>query len=236
VSFDVSVVTGSWPLFARGLANTVLFCVVGVGAGLAVGVLVAFARLSRRRPVRWLAAAFVEVVRDTPFLVQVFLVFYALPAFGLRLEATTAGLCALSLYGGAYFAESIRGAILSVPRGQLDAARAVGMPYALAMRRVVFPQMMGYLLPSLTNQIIGLVKESAVLSVITVPELTMAAQVVLGTTFSPVEAFTMVALLYWALTAAVAAGMRGLERRALAYRRAEARGGAGTLPGLVAGL
>ena len=235
MTFDVEVITGSWPVFARGLANTVLFCVVGVAAGLVVGVLVAFARLSRRRPLRWAAGAFVEVVRDTPFLVQVFLIFYVLPAVGVRLAATTAGLCALSLYGGAYFAESIRGAILSVPRGQLDAARAVGMPYALAMRRVVFPQMMGYLLPSLTNQIIGLVKDSAVLSIITVPELTMAAQVVLGTTFSPVETYTMVALLYWALTAAVAAGMLRLERRALAYRRAEARA-SGPLPGLVPGL
>jgi polar amino acid transport system permease protein len=129
------------------------------------------------------------------------------------MDATVAGIVVLSLYAGAYFSESIRGGILSVPKGQLETARALGMPYLKAMWRIVLPQSLGYVLPSITNQMIGVIKDSAALSVITVPELSMAAQVVLGESFSPVETYLMVALLYWGLTALVAAVMMHLERR-----------------------
>ena len=131
----------------------------------------------------------------------------------VALDASVAGIIILSLYATANFAEAIRGAILAVPKGQTEAARAVGMPYLMMMRRIVFPQMLGFLIPALTNQVIGVIKESAALSVITVPEITEAAQVVVGQSFSPIETYFMVALLYWALTAIVAAGMARLERR-----------------------
>ena len=167
-----------------------------------------------RRSAQW----FVELIRNTPFLVQAFLVFFALPKLGVRFNATTAGILVLSLYAAAYFSESIRGAILSVPKGQMEAARAVGMPYFRAMRRIVFPQMLGYLLPSLTNQVIGVIKESAALSVISVPEAAMAAQVVLGVSFDPVDTYIMVALLYWLVTATIAAVMLRVERRVLTRR------------------
>src|SRR5262249_40294317 len=112
----------------------------------------------------------------------------------------------------AYFSEAIRGAILSVPRGQSESARALGLPYPRTLRRIVAPQMMGYLLPALTNQIIGVVKDSAILSVITVPEMAMAAQQVLGETFGPVESYTMAALAYWVITTAVTSLMSRLEK------------------------
>jgi polar amino acid transport system permease protein len=163
--------------------------------------------------VRFPTTFVVELLRNTPFLVQVFLLYYALPAIGLSLGATTAGLLALTAYAAAYFSEAIRGAILSVPRAQMESARALGLPYLRTMRWIIAPQMMGYLLPALTNQIIGVIKDSAVLSVITVPEMAMAAQQVLGETFSPVESYTMVALIYWAMTTVVATVMARLERR-----------------------
>ena len=213
MDFDFSVVAFGLPILLRGLVNTVLFCAIAIPAGLVLGTVVAVLRLSRRRIARLPAAAFVEIIRDTPFLVQAFLLFYGLPAFGIRLSAATAGVLVLSIHSGAYFAEAIRGAILSVPKGQLEAARALGMPYLRGMRRIVFPQMLGYLLPALTNQIIGAIKDSAVLSVITAPELSMAAQMVLGESFSPVETYAMVASLYWALIAAVSAGLMRLEKR-----------------------
>jgi His/Glu/Gln/Arg/opine family amino acid ABC transporter permease subunit len=216
MSFDVTVVIEHWRVFAHGLWVTVLCCALAIVVGLALGAVVALARVSRRRVVRDPAALYIEVIRDTPFLVQAFLVYFLLPRFGLRLDALTAGVLALAVYAAAGFAEAIRGAILSVPKGQMEAARAVGMPYFRAMRRIVFPQMLGYLLPSLTNQIIGVIKESAPLSVITVPEAAMAAQVVLGVSFSPVETYIIVALLYWIVTAAIAAVMLRLERRVLA--------------------
>ena len=169
--------------------------------------------VSRRPALRLPAMWFVEIFRNTPFLVQAFILYFAFPRLGIRMDATVAGIVVLSLYAGAYFSESIRGGILSVPKGQLETARALGMPYLKAMWRIVLPQSLGYVLPSITNQMIGVIKDSAALSVITVPELSMAAQVVLGESFSPVETYLMVALLYWGLTALVAAVMMYLERR-----------------------
>ncbi len=222
--FDPSVIAETWPIFVRGLGVTILCCALALALGLLLGAAVALARLSRRRWLRWPASVYVEVIRDTPFLVQAFLVYFLLPRYHIRLPATTAGVIALALYGAASFAESIRGAVLSVARGQVEAARAVGMSRLLTMRRIVRPQMMSYLIPSLTNQFIGLVKESSVLSVITVPELTMASSLVLGRTFAAVEAYSVVAALYWALTLSIAVTMGAFERRTAGPPR-PARGG-----------
>lgn len=230
MDFDFSVVTFGLPILFRGLCNTVLFCAVALPAGLLLGSGVALLRLSRRRSARLPGATFVEIIRDTPFLVQAFLLFYGLPVFGIRLGAATAGILVLTIHSGAYFAEAIRGAILSVPKGQLEAARALGMPYLRAMRRIVFPQMLGYLLPALTNQIIGAIKDSAVLSVITAPELSAAAQMVLGESFAPLETYAMVAAIYWALIAAVSAGLMHLEKRLLRPETVIARSDTMRLP------
>lgn len=218
MDLEFSLVTYAMPILLKGMANTILFCTISMIVGFVLAVGIALARFSRRAALRLPAQWFVELIRNTPFLVQAFLVFFALPKLGIRFNATTAGILVLSLYAAAYFTESIRGAILSVPKGQMEAARAVGMPYLRAMRRIIFPQMLGYLLPSLTNQVIGVIKESAALSVITVPEAAMAAQVVLGVSFSPVETYIMVALLYWLVTATIAAAMLRVERRVVATR------------------
>ena len=223
MTFDVSVIAQNWPIFARGFATTLLCSVLAIAAGLGVGGVIALGRLSRRSWLRWPASAYVEVIRDTPFLVQAFLIYFLLPRYEIRLPATTAGIIALALYAAAGFAESIRGAILSVPRGQVEAARAAGMSQLLAMRRIVTPQMMGYLVPSLTNQFIGIVKESSVLSIITVSELTMASSIVLGQTFAAVEAYSVVALLYWGVALAIALSMGSLERWTPGRRRAVGR-------------
>jgi len=212
MNLDMSVVAFGLPILLRGLMSTIALCGVSLLLGLVLAICIALMRLSRRAYLRYPAIWFVEVIRNTPFLVQAFIVYYALPSLGIRIDAISAGILVLTMYGGAYFAESIRGAILSVPKGQMEAARAVGMPYLKSMRRIIAPQMLGYLIPSLTNQMIGVIKESALLSIITVPELTHAGQVVLGESFSPVETYLMVGLLYWALTALVAAGMMRLER------------------------
>lgn len=210
--FDVSVIINSAPALLHGLLNTVLFCTGGTVLGLVVGLAVALTRLSGPKPLRWIAIGYVEVVRDTPFLIQAFLLFFGLAYFGIGLSASTAGLVVLTLYGGANFSELIRAAILSVPKGQMDAARALGLSYFVAMLRVVFPQAWGFLLPSLTNQVVGLIKELAALSVITVPEMALAAQVIVGDTFSPVETYVAVTTLYWLLITALTTGFRRLER------------------------
>jgi His/Glu/Gln/Arg/opine family amino acid ABC transporter permease subunit len=218
MTFDLSVIVDAWPLFLSGLVTTVIFCAVSSVLGLFFAVPIALAQLSKKLRWRVPAKILVEVIRDTPFLVQVFVIYFVLPAAGVPMSTTEAGILALSLYGAVYFSESIRGAILSVPKGQVDAARATGMSYLLAMRRIVFPQMLGYVIPPLGNQVIGLIKDSAVLSIIAVPELTMAFQNVLGTTFAAPETFLAVTVLYWALTSVVALGIARLERLTPTHR------------------
>lgn len=218
MTFSVSVIVDNWSTFASGVLGTVIFCAVSSALGLIFSAPLALARLSKRLWWRVPARILVELIRDTPFLVQAFVIYFVLPAFGVPMSSTAAGILALSLYGAVYFSESIRGAIISVPKGQVDAARATGMSYLLAMRKIVFPQMLGYVIPPLANQLIGLIKDSAVLSIISVPELTMAFQNVLGTTFAAPESFLAVTVLYWALTSVVGFGMARLERLTPTHR------------------
>jgi polar amino acid transport system permease protein len=211
MGFDVGVLTKYWPAFLDGLGVTLALFVVSSSASLVLGTAVALARLSPNRTARWTAAAYVEFVRNIPFMILVFLVFFVLPFYGVRMPALEVGAIALTIYGGAYFAEIIRAAILAVPRGQLEAARALGMSRSQAMRRVVLPQTPSYLIPPATNQAIMMVKETAVLSTITVGELTMAAQIVQGYTYSPIEVFFVISLLYWIACTSIAHAARWLE-------------------------
>lgn len=210
--FDVSVIINGMPALLLGLVNTVLFCTAGAVLGLVAGLAIALARLSGPTPLRWAAIAYVEILRDTPFLIQAFLLFFGLAYLNMGLSASAAGVLALTLYAAANFSESIRAAIQSVPKGQTDAARALGLRYPVMMSKVVFPQAWGLLIPSLTNQTVGLIKDSAALSVITVPEMAMAAQIIVGDTFSPVEIYVTITALYWLLITAVIWAFRQLER------------------------
>jgi len=137
----------------------------------------------------------------------------------------------LTLYGSALFAEAVRGGINSVPKGQLEAAAAVGMRRATAMRRIVFPQMISYVIPAFTNVLIALIKDSAALSVITVPELALAAQNIVGDTFRPYETYIMVAGIYWVLTNGVSVILKGVQRLMLRHRTSAARSAWAGSPG-----
>ena len=136
-----------------------------------------------------------------------------MPFYGLRLSAEYVGILALAAFGSAYFAEIIRAGIDAVPKGQLESARAIGMTDWQAMKSIILPQTISIILPPLTNQTLTLIKESAVLSTITVHELTMTGLMVQGETFRPFEVFIMVALLYWALNETIATIMRKLEKK-----------------------
>jgi His/Glu/Gln/Arg/opine family amino acid ABC transporter permease subunit len=199
MKFDYLSIVEYWPLVFRGLWLTLAASGLGLIFSLVIGAIVAMARLSRSRIVAWAATTYVEFGRNLPFIIVLFLLFYVLPAYGFRLPAFAVGVIALSLYAGAYFAEIIRGAIRSVPQGQMESARAVGMSRAQALRHVVFPQMIGYFIPPATNQAVMVVKESSILSTITVTELTMVGQIIQGYTYTPIEIFVTISLLYWLL-------------------------------------
>ncbi|MGE0238690.1 MAG: amino acid ABC transporter permease [Parvibaculaceae bacterium] len=211
MSFDLAILLDNWRYFALGLAKTVLICAISLPLGFALGALLALIRLRAGPVLNAVALAYIELIRNIPFLVQVFLLFFALPFAGIRLSPMTAGIIALSSYAAAYFSEIVRGGILSIPPGQGEAARALGLSYGLTFWKVLFPQVVGYVLPAATNLTITLIKESAALSIITVGELTYMSQDVIGRTFAPVEVFTLIALLYWGLNALLAQFAAWLE-------------------------
>jgi polar amino acid transport system permease protein len=213
MTFDFSVIADNWQILAKGFGTTVLMCTVSLPLGFALGVVLALVKLRGGRLPAAVVSAYVEIFRNIPFLIQIFLLFYALPMFGIRLSPVVVSIGALSAYASAYSAEIIRGAIQSISYGQVEAGYALGLRYLTIFRKILIPQVLGYILPAATNLSITLIKESAILSAITVPELTYMAQDIIGRTFAPVEIFTAIALLYWALTVLVAAAARELERR-----------------------
>jgi His/Glu/Gln/Arg/opine family amino acid ABC transporter permease subunit len=192
---------------------TIEIVISAIILGIPFGLVLALGQRSRLKLVRVLSASFIEIFRNTPFIIQVFMFFYVLPFYGFHLPAAYVGIVALAAFGSAYFAEVIRGGINAVAKGQLESARATGMSDWQAMRYVVLPQTLPIILPAMTNQTLSLVKESAVLSTITVGELTMAAVKVQGETFRPFEAFIMIAMMYWALNETIAIFMRRVERK-----------------------
>jgi polar amino acid transport system permease protein len=217
MTFDITVLADFWPVLLRGAGITLYVSAVGTVVGLGLGLIVALGRLSRSRTLRAVTRVYVEVIRGTPLLVQVYVVYFALPGLGIRFSAITAGILALSLYMGAYAAEIVRAGIVSIHRGHVEAARSLGMSYAQTLRRVILPLMVTLVLPPLTNEFTNLIKWSAVLSIVTVPELTYSAQEVIGVTFSPVEPFLLVTLLYWGINDLFVHVASVLERRAARY-------------------
>jgi His/Glu/Gln/Arg/opine family amino acid ABC transporter permease subunit len=233
MTFDIAVILQFWPLILKGFGVTIALFVLSVVLSLILGVGVAFARQSRFAMLAWIAISYIELVRNIPFMIQLFLIFFVLPFYGLHMPAFVVGVIVLTFYGSAYFGEIIRGAILSVPKGQLESARAVGMSNMQAMRRVIFPQMLGYFIPPATNQAIMQVKESAITSAITVTEMTMAAQIIQGETYSPIEVFLIISVFYWLLCTGIVRSAAWLEDRLQPYARRRPGKAGVSVPGTV---
>jgi polar amino acid transport system permease protein len=199
VPFDVAILTDGLPAIARGLAVTIGVWIAGVVSGLGLGLVVAAAQMLTGRWVRLGLRAYIEVFRGTPFLVQLFILYYGGPSFGLKLPPLAAGILALGLYGGAYFSEAFRSGFESIPPGQLEAAQCLGLSRPHIIMRIQFPQMLVIVLPALTNLIIVLCKETAVLSVVTVPELTFVLTGIGTEKFAFVETLLTLCVCYWVL-------------------------------------
>ncbi|MFO7857522.1 MAG: amino acid ABC transporter permease [Ectothiorhodospiraceae bacterium] len=200
-------------LILEGLWNTVWICALGCVLAVAGGLVLAALRLAWPRVVGWPVAAYVELMRGTPLLVILFLLYYGGPSLGLRLDAATAGLLGLGLYGAGYFAEIFRGGFQSIPKGQLEAARILGISRARCLVRIEIPQMLRLIVPPGSNQLVILVKESALLSVISVNDLTKNATTIVNESFVVVEPYLAVALLYWVIIECIARSGYYLERR-----------------------
>lgn len=218
MSFDLGLIVASAPDIARGVAVTLLIWIVCVGLGLALGFLIAVARRSGGRLVDWLFFVPVEVIRGTPFLVQVFLLYYGGPFVGLSLDNLPAGVLALSIYAAAYYSELWRAGFDAIPRGHLEAAACVGMSPVQTMTRIILPEMTTLVLPAMVNMTILMLKETAILSIISVPELTLTVSALGTQNYAFVESFTVLALIYWALVEICGALGRAAERRLAKYR------------------
>ena len=206
-------------MLLTGFWLTIKIVVCAIALGIPLGLVLALGRRPNYVIISFLSTSFIELFRNTPFIIQVFLFYYVLPFYGLKLSAEYVGVLALAAFGSAYFAEIIRAGIDAVPKGQLESARAIGMNDWQAMKNIILPQTLPIVIPPLTNQSLTLIKESAILSTITVHELTMSGLMVQGETFRPFEVFIMVALLYWALNETIATIMRKFEQKVKKSRK-----------------
>ena len=207
------------PLLLVGLRLTIILSIVGAVLALSFGGLLVASVSSGWRPLAIAVRLYTELILGVPFLVLLYVIYFVLPQLEFRLSELPTGLLTITLYYGPYMAEIIRGAVMAVPQGQIEAARTIGMSGLQIAYRVVVPQALGLMIPPLTGICIGLAKDTAILSVISVHELAYATKQVVSRTYAPFEVWTMVALLYWMLLTSFEVGMRSFERRATRYRR-----------------
>lgn len=205
--------------FWAGTIVTLQLTITAIALGSVLGGVLAMARLYGTWPLRAIEVAYVEFWRGTPLLVQLFLVYFGMPALGITLDRMFAAILTLGLNSAAYQAEYFRGAMQSVDPGQMVAARAIGMSRFSAVWNILVPQAARLVIPSWSNEVVGTLKASAVVFVIAVPDLMARAKIIFGRTFNPVEAYSVVAIVYLVLVAAFMLVLHWFERR---YRLPEA--------------
>ncbi len=194
--FNFRVIYDYLPLFLQGFLSTGWISAVSLFLCLVVGVLACAARLSQSRLFSTPAAVYIESIRSTPLLAQLYFLYFGLPGLGIRLPEMQTGILALMLNSGAYVAEILRAGVQSIGRGQIEAGISSGLSYVQRLRYIILPQAIGVTIPPLLGQAIVLVKDSALLSLISVLELTRTGQVLTSERFMPAEAFFTVAVLY----------------------------------------
>lgn len=204
-------------LLWAGIRFTIPLTLLSFALGLAFGLVTAVARLFGPAPISALARFYVWIIRGTPLLVQLFVIFYGLPSIGVLLDAFSAALIGFTLNVGAYTSEIIRAAISSVPKGQWEAAYSTGMNWQQAMRRTILPQAARVSVPPLSNSFISLVKDTSLAAAITVPELFQAAQRIVATTYEPLILYIQAALIYLVLSSVLSALQSRLEIRFSRY-------------------
>ena len=201
-----------WPLFLEGATTTVLLSFFSVIVGVGCGTLMALARLSQNKFLSKAAKVYIDIIRGTPLLVQLYLVYFGL-ATVLDLNDFVSGVIAVSVNTTAYIAEIIRSGIQSVDKGQMEAARSMGLPKRMAMRQIILPQAMKNILPAIGNEFATLIKETSIVSLIGIHDLMYSSDTVRGATFTVFIPLLMTAFLYFVMTTTIAFFMDKLERK-----------------------
>ena len=207
------------PILLEGAIVTVQVTVLAFLLSSALGLVLALCKLSPLRAVSWTASTVINVIRGLPIIVQLFYIYFVLPDLGIQLSAFQAGVIGLGIAYSAYQAENFRAGIEAVDPGQREAALATGMSHALLMRRVVLPQASRIALPPYGNTLVMMLKDSSLVSTITVAEMTRAGQLIASSTFQNMTVYTLVALLYLALSLPLVWGLKHVERRLSAGRK-----------------
>jgi len=202
-----------WPLAKAAITVTIPLTVISFAIGLVIALVVALGRLSRNVVLSNISRFYISIIRGTPLLVQLFIIFFALPQIGVKLEPFLAAVIAFSLNVGGYAAEIIRSAIQSIPKGQWEAAETIGYHYAGALRRIILPQAARVAVPPLSNTLISLVKDTSLASTILVTELLRTAQVAAAPTFEFFALYGTAAVYYWIICLVLSFGQNRLERR-----------------------
>lgn len=211
--FSLKAMLYALPFLFRGIGLTVTITILAVAVGAVVGLIVGLCRLSGIKPLRWLATAYVELVRGTPLLVQLYIVYFGLPQIGISLGQVPAAVVALAFNSGAYVSEIVRAGILSVGRKQSEAAYALGLTGSQTMRLVVLPQAIRVMIPPLGNEFVTMIKESSLASIIGAQELIKQAQFTTSRTYQVFSTYIGVALIYFCLTSVTSFFLRRVERR-----------------------
>ncbi|MFS0700839.1 amino acid ABC transporter permease [Cellulomonas sp. 179-A 4D5 NHS] len=202
-----------WPIVSGAIVGTIPLALASFAIGLTLALVLALMRLSRRAWVSGIARAYISLVRGTPLLVQLFVVFYGLPSIGIVVDPWPAAITAFSINVGGYAAEVIRAAILSVPKGQWEAAYMIGMSRRLALRRIILPQAARVSVPPLSNTFISLVKDTSLASLTLVTELFRRAQEIAAFSQEFMLVYMEAALVYWVICLALSAGQTRIETR-----------------------
>lgn len=201
MELDFSPVWANWQDLARGALVTVEVTACALALGCVLGLLVGMGRLNPAHRIRYgICTAYVTFIRGTPLLVQLFILFFGLPQFNILLPAFMCGVLGLGIYSGAYVSEIVRGAIQSIERGQMEAARSLGMPYGQAMRSVILPQAVVRMIPPLGNEFIALIKNSALVSLLTIHDVMHEGQKIISVSYRSLEVYLAIAFVYLILT------------------------------------
>jgi len=215
---DFGIVWSERDLLLSGLGNTTILSLLSAIAALLIGFALTPALMTRQRALGWIARGFVDGMRCVPFLLFAYIVYYGLPSLGIRLDNWTSGLVALTIYNAAYMAEILRGAWAAQPREPIEAGVAFGFSNIGLFRRIVLPPLLLAAGPVIGNQMIQIVKDSAFLTIIALPELTHAASSIQSRHYVPFAAFITAVFLYWGLCLVIEAGVSSVDRLAAARR------------------
>jgi len=214
VNFDFTPVLTDWAALLRGATVTVEVTVCALLLSSALGLLIGIGRLNPRRKLLYGACSvYLSCFRGTPLLVQLFIWFFGLPRFGIVLPAFVCGVLGLGMYSASYVSEVVRGAIQSVDRGQMEAGRSLGMSSRQTMLKIILPQAFVRMIPPLGNEFIALIKNSALVSLLTIHDLMHEGQKIISVSYRSLETYLVIALIYWIMTSLTTLALRRVELR-----------------------